>query len=90
MLLDETASLRCKRYTLAIALTGQAVCDPNGEDENLRSRLLAPALAEYQRALDTCSAKGIVQDAIRDLELVRAAGIEGLKPVSALLEGVIG
>jgi len=32
------------------------------------------------------AAPGIVQDAIRDLELIRAAGIEGLEPVFELLE----
>jgi hypothetical protein len=55
----------------------------------LHNRLIAPVLSEYQRALDNCSAKGVVQDAIRDLELIRAAGIEGLEPVFALLEGAI-
>ena len=40
-------------------------------------------------ALDNCSAKGVVQDAIRDLELIRAAGIEGLEPVFELLQSAL-
>jgi len=31
----------------------------------------------------------MIQDAIRDLELIRAAGIEGLEPVFELLEEVL-
>ena len=52
--------------------------------------LLAPALDGYQSALDNCSAKGIVQDARRDLKLIQKAGIEGLEPVFDLLEKRIG
>jgi len=55
-------------------------------EEGERPELLAPALAEYRRALEITSAPGIVQDALRDLELIRAAGIEGLEPVFELLE----
>ena len=29
---------------------------------------------------------GMIQDALRDLELIRAAGIEGLEPAFELLE----
>ena len=39
---------------------------------------------------DNCTDLGIVQDALRDLELIRAAGIEGLEPAFELLEGYIG
>ena len=88
--LDKTAGLYEPRYALAAALVGRAVCDPRWAEENERAELLAPALAEYRRALEICTAPGIVQDAIRDLELIRAAGIEGLEPAFELLEGYIG
>ena len=55
-------------------------------DESERAKLLAPALAKYRGALEITSAPGIVQDALRDLELIRAAGIEGLEPAFELLE----
>jgi tetratricopeptide (TPR) repeat protein len=74
------------RYALATALVGRAVCDPRWEDESQRPDLLAPALEEYRRALDITAAPGVVQDAIRDLELIQAAGIEGLEPAFELLE----
>lgn len=72
-----------------MALVGQAVCDPHWSDPTQRATLLAPALAEYRRALEITSAPGVVRDAIRDLELIRAAGIEGLEPVFELLEGAL-
>jgi tetratricopeptide (TPR) repeat protein len=85
-MLAKTASLYETRYTLAAALVGQSVCDPRWKDESKRPDLLAPALEEYRRALDITAAPGVVQDAIRDLELIQAAGIEGLDPVFELLE----
>jgi histidinol phosphatase-like enzyme len=85
-MLDKTANLYNARYALAAALVGQAVCDPRWEDESHCPELLAPALEEYRCALDITAAPGVVQDAIRDLELIRAAGIEGLEPVFELLE----
>jgi hypothetical protein len=86
VLLDQTADLYEPRYGLATALVGQAVCNPRWEDESQRPELLAPALEEYRRALDITAAPGVVQDAIRDLELIQAAGIEGLEPAFELLE----
>jgi tetratricopeptide (TPR) repeat protein len=74
------------RYTRATAMVGQAVCNPKWSDETIRPDLLAPALTEYRRALEITAAPGVVQDAIRDLELIQAAGIEGLEPVFDLLE----
>jgi hypothetical protein len=85
-MLDKTVGLYEPRYTLAAALVGQAVCDPRWADETQRPELLAPALVEYRRALEITAAPGIVQDAIRDLELIQAAGIEGLEPAFELLE----
>jgi tetratricopeptide (TPR) repeat protein len=84
--LDQTAGLYKPCYTMATALIGQAICDPRWEDESKRPELLASALEEYRRALDITAAPGVVQDAIRDLELIQAAGIEGLEPVFELLE----
>jgi tetratricopeptide (TPR) repeat protein len=85
-MLDRTAGLYDIRYILAASLVGQAICDPLWTDATQRAGLLAPALTEYRHALDITSAPGIVQDAIRDLALIRAAGIEGLEPVFELLE----
>jgi hypothetical protein len=52
----------------------------------MRTDLLTPALAEYRRALEICAAPGVVQDALRDLELIRKASVEGLEPVFDLLQ----
>jgi tetratricopeptide (TPR) repeat protein len=89
-MLDKTAGLYTPRYALAAALVGQAVCDPRWTKESERADLLAPALVECRRALEITSAPGIVQDALRDLELIRAAGIEGLEPAFELLESAGG
>jgi hypothetical protein len=51
--------------------------------------LLAPALEEYRRALENCAAPGVVQDALRDLEIIRAVGIEGLEPAFELLKSAL-
>ncbi|MBN1876356.1 MAG: tetratricopeptide repeat protein [Anaerolineae bacterium] len=88
-MLDKTATLYTQRYALATALVGQAVCDLHWPDPAQRAVLLAPALAEYRRALNITAAPGVVRDALRDLELIRAAGIEGLEPVFALLEAAL-
>jgi tetratricopeptide (TPR) repeat protein len=85
-MLDKTPGLYEPRYALAAALVGQAVCNPRWADESLRNELLAPALAEYRRALGITCASGVVGDALRDLELIRAAGVEGLESVFKLLE----
>jgi hypothetical protein len=85
-MLEKARGLYKPRYALATALVGQAVCNPRWADESQRPDLLAPALEEYRRALDITAAPGVVQDAIRDLELIQAAGIEGLEPVFELLE----
>lgn len=86
-LLDKTQNLYQPQYALSTALIGQGVCDPCWSDAAQRTVLLAPALTEYHRALDIIAAPGAVNDALRDLELFRAAGIEGLEPVFRLLEG---
>jgi hypothetical protein len=88
-MLDKTESLYEPRYALAAALVGQAVCDPRWAEEGERAGLLAPALAEYRRALENCSAPGVVRDALWNLEMIRAAGIEGLEPFVELLDGAL-
>jgi len=88
-MLDKTAGLYAPRYALAAALVGSAVRDPRWAEKGERTDLLAPALAEYRHALEITSAPGIVQDALRDLEMIRAASIEGLEPVFELLEGAL-
>jgi tetratricopeptide (TPR) repeat protein len=88
-MLDKEAGLYGPHYALATALVGSAVCNPRWEQENQGSELLAPALAEYSQALAICTAPGVVGDAIRDLELIRAAGIDGLEPVFELLQSVL-
>jgi tetratricopeptide (TPR) repeat protein len=85
-LLDKTANLYEPRYALATALVGKAICNPQWIKVNKRAELLTPALTEYQHALEICDAPGVVQDALRDLELIRATGVEGLEPVFELLE----
>jgi hypothetical protein len=52
--------------------------------------LLAAAVDEYRRALETCAAPGVVRDALRDLEMIRAAGVTGLEPAFELLEDYLG
>jgi hypothetical protein len=46
-------------------------------------------IRQHHRTLEICAAPGVVQDAIRDLELIQAAGIEGLEPVFMLLTSVL-
>lgn len=88
-MLDKTAGLYEPSYFLAAALLGRAVCNPNWADRGERGRLLAPALDEYRRALEICAAPGVVEDALRDMKLIKAAGIEGLEPVFELLIGAV-
>ena len=88
-MLNQPASPSDAHYALATALVGQAVCGLRWAEESERAELLAPALAEYRRALEIAAAPGIVHDALRDLELIRAAGVGGLKPAFDLLESVL-
>lgn len=88
-ILNKTADLYKVRYTLATALVGQAVCDPRWSDPTQRPNLLASALTEYRRALDITAAPGVMRDALHDLELIHATGIEGLEPAFALLEAAL-
>ncbi|MBN1813375.1 MAG: tetratricopeptide repeat protein, partial [Anaerolineae bacterium] len=85
-LLEKTTGLYEPRYALAAALVGSAACNPSWPEESGRAALLVPALAEYRRALEICAAPGVVRDALCDLEVIRAAGVEGLEPALDLLE----
>ncbi len=87
--IQKTTRLVEARYTLASALVGQIVTKPNWTQLEKRVELLTPALTEYQRALEICGAPGVVQGALRDLELIRTAGVEGLEPVFELLESAL-
>lgn len=89
MVLEKNQNLPTVCFILATALVGQAVCNPRWIDPSQRDALLAPALTEYRRALALTAAPGVVRDALRDLELIRAAGIEGLEPVFSQLQGVL-
>jgi tetratricopeptide (TPR) repeat protein len=88
-MLDKTVDLYEPRYALAAALVGQAVCDARWAEENERAGLLAPALEEYRRALENCAAPGVVRDVLHDLEMIRAAGVEGLEPAFELLKSAV-
>ncbi len=85
-MLNKTPNLCDAIYVLATALVGNAVCDPSWADEPERPSLLAPALDQYRRALVHSAAPGIVYEAQRDLEMLRAAGVAGLEPVFELLK----
>ncbi len=87
-LLDETQDNYRALYALATAEVGIAICDPLWNNARRRADLLAPALGEYRRALEITAVPGVVRDALCDLELIRAVGIEGLDPVFELLEGI--
>ncbi|MBN1890002.1 MAG: tetratricopeptide repeat protein [Thermoflexales bacterium] len=89
VLLGKASNLYELRYARATALVGQSVCNPRWVDASHRAELLAPALEEYRRALEITSAAGVVGDALRDLELIRKAGIEGLEPIFDLLQGAL-
>ncbi|HOU12812.1 MAG TPA: tetratricopeptide repeat protein [Anaerolineae bacterium] len=88
-ILNKTPTLYKTRYVLATAMVGQAVCHSRWGNIGEKRTLLVPALVEYRRALDITSAPGVVRDALRDLELIRAAGVEGLEPAFELLEGAL-
>jgi tetratricopeptide (TPR) repeat protein len=86
VMLEKAPSLYKPRYVLAAALVGQAVCDSRWLEENERANLLGSAMNEYRLALENCAAPGVVHNALRDLEMIRAAGVVGLEPAFALLE----
>ena len=84
--LDRAVGLYAPRYALAAALVGSAVCNPRWVEEDKRAKLLASVMEEYRQALEICAAPGAVHDAVHNLEMIHAAGVDGLEPVFALLE----
>lgn len=86
---DENPQLYENFYAIALANVGLAVCDPGWTSSSQRNNLLVPAVREYKHALSITRIHGVVRDALRDLELIRVAGIEGLEPVFELLEGAL-
>ena len=86
---SKTGGLYELHYALSAALAGQTVYDQQWANNSQRSTLLGSLLQEYRRAFDMTSAPGVVADALRDLELIQAAGVEGLEPVFDLLKGAL-
>lgn len=85
-ILNKTEDFYEARYVLATALVGRAVCNPSWREENQREKLLAPALEQYNLALKTCAAFGILHEIMFYLKLIRKVGIDGLEPVFALIK----
>ncbi len=85
--LARAPSLYKARHALATALVGQAVCDPRWAEMTAPARadLLAPALEAYRQGLAACSAPGVVRAVLHDVEMMRAAGVDGLGEVVELL-----
>ncbi len=88
-LLSNAVTLYRPRYSLATALAGFVVATEKWKTQCNRHELLIPSLKEYRKAIKMCSAPGVVKDVICDLELIRAAGIDGLEPAFVLLEQAI-
>ncbi len=74
------------RYVLAIGLLLSTVQDSRWKIPKHREALLMPVLEMYQQALNVTAARGVIAENLQDLELIRAAGIEGLEPVFELLQ----
>jgi tetratricopeptide (TPR) repeat protein len=73
-LLEKTPGLYEALYELALAQLGSGRSDE--------------AMATYRKALEVCSAKGVVQDVLQDLQLLQRAAwaTAGLADVQAILE----
>ncbi len=84
--LNKEPDLYETQYTLATALLMRRLYDTGREIPEARESFWNPLLREYRRALEITAAPGVVLEAKRDLELIQAAGIEGLEPVFELLE----
>jgi tetratricopeptide (TPR) repeat protein len=84
--ISRTTDLYEPHYMLAAGMIGETVCKQRWSEEGEQPHFLIPAMEKYKRALEITAAPGIVKDAIRDLELIQAAGVEGLEPVFDLLE----
>lgn len=77
-LLDKTPTLVRPLYSLALAYLG------NGQPDE--------ALATYRRALEVCSALGVVRDALQDVQLLRriSPAVAKVDEVTQLLEAARG
>lgn len=74
------------RYTLATAMLGSAVCAAGWANAEQRQALLAPVLAEYEKALQNCPGRGIITATLYNVRQFAAAGMEGFESVTSLLE----
>jgi tetratricopeptide (TPR) repeat protein len=77
------------RYSLAIALTGAAVCATEWDEEPRRAALLAPAVAECRQAIAICPGHGVVKAALQQLAQLATTDVSGLEPVIVLLRGTL-
>lgn len=84
--LNKEPDLYETQYTLATALLIRTLYDTVREILEGSETFWNSLLQEYNRALEITAAPGVVLEAKRDLELIQAAGIEGLEPVFELLE----
>ena len=87
--LEQTATLYEVRFALAAAVTGEGVTDPRWGIESGREVLLERAVEEYRLAIAMCDAPVIIRDALIDLEMIRAAGVDVLEPIFDLLRSKI-
>lgn len=69
------------QYTLATSLVGEVVSDEKWVFTTEHEELLAPAIDEYRKAMSLCNAKGIVNDVVRDIQIIQSAGISNLEIV---------
>ena len=89
-IIEKSGDLIESQFLRAASLVGMAVCHESWSQPGSREALLSPAENTYRQALSICKARGIIENALQDLELIRSAGIEGLDPVVELLEGYLG
>jgi len=77
-LLDKTPNLVRPLYSLALVYLGNRQADD--------------ALATYRRALEVCSAQGVVRDALQDVQLLRriSPAVAKVDEVTQLLEAARG
>jgi tetratricopeptide (TPR) repeat protein len=86
--LDRSEELFAARYALAVALAGAAACIEAWNEPGARTDLLAPALAELERAIRTCDGPGAIAATLRDVRTLTTYvdGLDGL--VSRLQEAL--
>ncbi len=92
--LAEDLLARCEllyavRYSFAIARLGLAATDPRWLDDVQRPLLLGPVVEEFDAALRTCAAAGVVRSALADVAQLELAGLEHLETIQRRLEGAL-